>query len=259
MTNKVLFDLSARGVATVTFNRPEATNAYDQDVIDALGEHYTRLGKDASVRAIVLRGTGRHFSGGADVRWHGDRPKPPADAPPPLSVFAVCDLIRTTPHPTLALVQGGCIGGAMALASCCDILIAANNAFFSIPEVRLGFAPGTSSGPMFARAIGVRNFRRYGMTGQRFGAQEALRMGLAHELCELQDLERALEAQLEELLLAAPGAARKAKLMAKQLARPQPSLKAIEALFANPLETPESIEGHKSFLEKRKPNWYPKA
>jgi methylglutaconyl-CoA hydratase len=176
-----------------------------------------------------------------------------------LSVFAVCDLVRTTPHPTLALVQGGCIGGALALASCCDILIAAKNAFFSIPEVRLGFAPGTSSGPMFARAIGVRNFRRYGMTGQRFGADEALRMGLAHQLCEPQDLERALDAQLEELLLAAPAAARKAKLMAEQLAGPLPSLEEIEALFANPLETAESIEGHRSFLEKRKPNWYPKA
>jgi methylglutaconyl-CoA hydratase len=259
MSQILLVDSSPRGVATLSLNRPDVSNAIHQDMIDALGVQFDRLGRDDSVRAIVVRGNGKHFSGGADVRWHGNRPAPGPDAPPPLSVFELCDRIRATPQPTIALVHGGCIGSALGIASCCDILIAAKNSFFSIPEVRIGFSPGVDSSRMFSRAIGVRNFRRYAMTGQRFSAEDALRMGLAHQLCESADLDKALADQIEEILLAAPLAQRKAKLMADALNPPLPAaVKEIEHLFANPLQTPESIEGHKSFLEKRKPNWYPR-
>lgn len=262
MNEKLLVQFTPRGIATLTMNRPESANCYDQDMIDALDREVRRLGGDASARVIVLRGAGKHFSGGADVRWHGNRPKPPESAPPPRSVFEVCTLIHSTPKPTVAVVQGGCLGGGMALASCCDIMLAARNAFFSIPEVRLGFSPGTSSAPIFAHAIGARNFRRYGMTGQRFGAEEALRMGLAHQLCEPEDLEKALSDQIEEILLAAPNAARNAKAIALRLGGeliPEKLLEELEAQFAGALTTPESLEGHASFLEKRKPNWYPQA
>ncbi len=248
---------SPRGVVTLTLNRPEVSNAIHQDMIDRLGAEFARLGRDDAVRAIVIRGNGKHFSGGADVRWHGNRP-PEDPKAPPLSVFQLCDNIRTTPRPTIALVHGGCIGSALGIASCCDILIASHNAFFSIPEVRIGFSPGIDSSKMFSRAIGVRNFRRYAMTGQRFSAEEALRMGLAHQLVEPHHMEKALSNQIEEILLAAPGAQRKAKAMADALNPPLPgAVKDIQHLFVNPLATPESVEGHKSFIEKRKPNWYP--
>lgn len=258
-SDKLLFERDARGVATLSFNRPEASNAYDQDMLDLLAGHFTRLGEDNTIRAIVLRGAGRHFSGGADVRWRSSRADPrsgpaPGDAPP-LSVFELCEHISACPRPTVALVQGGCIGGAFAIASSCDILIAARNASFAVPEVRLGFAPGTRAAPLFARAMGVRNFRRYGMTGQRFGAEEALRIGLAHEVCEPELLQQALARQLDELLAAAPGAARQAKKIADRLAPPRPSLEDMEPLFA--ADNPEAAEGHRSFLEKRRPNWYP--
>ena len=260
MSDKLLVDLDRRGIATMTLNRPDALNTYDQEMIEDLGAAIERLGSDTAVRVIVLRGKGRLFSAGADVRWHGSRSKPAPGEPEPLSVFDVCDRLRTVAHPSVAVVHGACIGGALAIASSCDILIAATNAFFSIPEVRLGFSPGIQSGPTFARAIGVRNFRRYAMTGQRLGAEEALRMGLAHHLAAPQDLEQALAEQIEEILLAAPQAARGAKLMAERLTPPVPmdALKDIAHLFGGPLASPEAEEGRRSFMEKRKPNWYPK-
>ena len=180
----------------------------------------------------------------------------PVNVPDPGMMWEVCAKLRAAPPPTIALVHGACVGGALGLAASCDILIAAGNCVFSMPEVRLGFAPGPSSAPVFARAVGLRNFRRYAMTGERFGAGDALRIGLAHELCDPEELDGALHKQLEEIMLAAPGAARKAKLMASRLEPPLPSLKDIEHLFAGSLTNPEAEEGRKAFQEKRKPKWY---
>src|SRR5690606_16350675 len=141
-----------------------------------------------------------HFSGGADVGWHARRAKDP-NVPDPGMLWEVCRMLRDAGPPTIALVQGACIGGSLGLAATCDILIASEDAVFAVPEVRLGFAPGIASAPLFARALGLRNFRRYAMTGQRFSAQEAHRIGLVHELVKPGELDQALERQLEEILL----------------------------------------------------------
>ena len=257
MTDNLLFTTDPRGVATLTINFPERRNAYDQDVLDGIAHHCKTLGADPKVRAIVLRGAGEHFSAGADVRWHAEQRKDPVPVP---SVFDICEVVNSTPKPTIALVRGVCAGGALALASCCDILIAARDAVFAIPEVRLGFPAGPSSAPVFIRAVGLRAFRRLGMTGQKFGAEEALRNGLAHQLCEVAEAEQALAAQIDEILLSAPIAAGKTKLLAARVGKefpPADVLAEMAPMFAGAMESAEAAEGRASFIEKRKPNWYP--
>ena len=255
MTSKLLFSIDARGIGTLTFNFPERRNAYDQDVLDGIAHHCRTLGADPKIRAIVLRGAGEHFSAGADVKWHAEQRKNPTPVP---SVFDICEVVNTTPKPTMAVVRGVCAGGALALASCCDILITATDAVFAIPEARLGFPPGPSSAPVFIRAVGLRAFRRLGMTGQKFGAEEALRNGLAHQICAPGELEAVYEMQIKELMLSAPVAAGKTKLLAARVGREFPSAEVLAELapmFAGAMDTAEATEGRASFLEKRKPNW----
>ena len=137
---------------------------------------------------------GKHFSAGAAI-GEGGQPK--------RAIGEVCALIDATPKPTVAVVQGACIGGALALASCCDVMVASREAFFSIPEVRLGFAPGPLIG-VFVRAIGYRALRRYLLSGERFTAEEAHRLGLVQQLCDAPALDSVVDELIDQLLLGAP-------------------------------------------------------
>jgi methylglutaconyl-CoA hydratase len=162
--------------------------------------------------------------------------------------------VRAVPQPTIAAISGACLGGALSLACCFDIRIASSDAFFSLPEVRLGFATGPDTALPVMRAMDLRAYRRYAMTGQRFGAEEALRAGLLHERCETGALDKALEAQIEEIMLAAPGAARTAKRIAEAL-EPHISADAFAGIAIG-RDTDEAREGLAAFREKRKPAWY---
>ena len=175
----LLSSVSDRGVATLTFNRPDRANSYNATMLDAVAEGFKRFGRDSAVRVIILRGAGKHFSAGAAIGEPGE---------PRRKIGEVCSLIEATPKPTVTVIQGACIGGALALASCCDVMVASREAFFSIPEVRLGFAPGPLIG-IFARAIGYRALRRYLLSGERFSAEEAHRLGLVQELCDSEAIE----------------------------------------------------------------------
>src|SRR4029078_1401993 len=135
-----------RGIATLTFNRPDRANSYNAEMLDALADGFEQFGRDSAVRVIVLRGSGKHLSAGAAIGEPGH---------PKREIGEVCALIDATPKPTIAVAQGACIGGALAPASSCDIMVATREAFFSIPEVRLGFAPGPLIGT-FLRSIGYR-------------------------------------------------------------------------------------------------------
>ncbi len=255
MSGKLLEDVSVRGIATLTMNRPDVANTYDQEMLDGLYEAFERLAKDPAVRAIVVRGAGKHFCGGGDQRRHDNAPPRAPDAPPQPGMIDVCARLRAVPQPTVAAIRGACLGGALALASSCDIRIAARAAFFALPEVRLGFAAGPDTAMPLVRAMGISNYRRYAMTGQRLGAEEALRIGLAHEVCESEDLDSTLDRQIEEILLAAPYAARNAKLIADALETPERAA-ALAGLIAGGRDTSEAREGLAAFREKRKPAWY---
>jgi methylglutaconyl-CoA hydratase len=247
-------EVSARRIATIVLNRPDRGNAFDQTMLDELGQQFAALGADDRVRIVVLRGSGRHFCTGADLAAHKDAA--PTGAPPVTLREALIGL-ETLPKPTIAVVHGGAIGGGAAFAACSDVVIATEQAFFSIPEVRVGMPPHGVA-PFLVRAMGHRSFRRYGLSGERFTGVEALRIGLVHELCESSDLEARLARLTDDLLHGAPGAIAELKGATAQFSAPP-----LAAILANQpahhSKTPEAIEGVASFREKRKPSWYPHA
>jgi len=241
-------EVSARGVATIALNRPDRSNAINQTMLDELGAQLTTLAGDDAVRVVVLRGNGKHFSAGADVAGRG------GEKPPAFTLHTVLAALDGQPQPTLAVVTGAAAGGGAALAACCDVVLAAEQGFFSIPEVRLGMSP-VRLAPLFIRAMGYRSFRRYGQSGERIGAAEALRIGLAHEVCAADDLDRKAAEIVDALLHGAPLAMRELKQAAAAIATP--ALPAAAGPHVDPTKSPEAIEGIASFREKRKPKWYP--
>lgn len=251
----VLRSVDGRGVATLTLNRPEKGNSYNQAVLDALAGEIARLGADPAVRIVVLRGSGKHFCVGAEI----GAAEPAKEGR--TTIPALCVELDALPKPTVALVHGACIGGGVALVSCCDIVLAANTAFFSLPEVRLGFAPGPLI-PFFLRAIDARRLRRYLLSGERFIAEEAMRIGLVHELCDGDAANAVLARLLDELLLAGPRAVTQAKRFLLRFTQAPPSKELSDELqreFDQCFHSPEAAEGRASFCEKRKPRWFPKA
>jgi methylglutaconyl-CoA hydratase len=248
--------VSARRIATVQLNRPERGNAFDQAMLDELHEQFAALDADDGVRIVVLRGSGRHFCTGADLAARAPDAQADTDAARAhVSLRDVLVALDTLPKPTVAVVHGAAIGGGAAFAACCDIVIAAETAFFSIPEVRVGMAP-LGVMPFLVRAMGHRSFRRYGLSGERIAAAEALRLGLAHAVCAAESLDETLARITDDLLHGAPGAIRDLKSAAAQYA--SPSLSAIPANRPpHDPRTPEALEGIASFREKRKPSWYP--
>jgi methylglutaconyl-CoA hydratase len=249
-------EVSARRIATIRLNRPERGNAFDQAMLDELSEQFAALGGDDQVRIVVLRGNGRHFCTGADLAARAsDAQADAGTAQAHVSLRDVLVALDTMPKPTVAVVHGAAVGGGAGFAACCDVVIAAETAFFSIPEVRVGMAP-LGVMPFLVRAMGHRSFRRYGLSGERITAAEALRLGLVHMVCDAESLDETLARVTDELLHGAPGAQRDLKSAAAQFA--SPPLSAISANRpAHDPKTPEAVEGIASFREKRKPSWYP--
>jgi methylglutaconyl-CoA hydratase len=248
----MLRSVDERGVATLTLNRPEKGNAYNQAVLDALLAEISALGADPAVRVIVLRAGGKHFSVGAEIGA-----AEPAKGGPRVTIPALCAALDAVEKPTVALVHGACIGGGVALVSCCDIVLAAREAFFALPEVRLGFAPGPLI-PIFLRAIEARSLRRYLISGERFGAEEAMRAGLVHQLYDSGAADATLMRLVDELLLAGPSAAAQAKRLLLRFSQTPPSpelLAELQREFDVGFRSPEATEGRAAFREKRKPRW----
>jgi methylglutaconyl-CoA hydratase len=256
----LVVDISSRRIATVTLNRPERGNAFDQTMLDELGATLKALAADDYARVVVIRGAGKHFCTGADLASRGQNAQGPAPAQPPQLVkYSLRDVLMQLDglrKPTVAVVHGGAIGGGAGLAACCDVALATGEAFFSIPEVRVGMPP-MGIMPFMIRAIGHRAFRRYGLSGERIAAMDALRLGLVHEVCEGLVLEATLERIVDALLLGAPHASAALKAAAARYA--SPNLDEIAAHVQPPHDpkSEEAQEGIAAFREKRKPGWYP--
>ncbi|MTW16682.1 hypothetical protein GJ689_10755 [Rhodoplanes serenus] len=254
----ILAACDARGVATLTLDRPDKGNAYDRRMLDLLATGIARFSADPAVRVLVLRGNGRHFGVGGDIlgdpRAHAGR-----DDGGPL-MPDVCLALDACPKPTVALVHGACMGGAFALAACCDVLLAADDAMFAVPELRLGF-PVAPYVPLFERALGARALRRLLITGERIGAAEAFRLGVAHRVCAIAEMEAALAALVDEVMLSAPQATAVAKADLRRLAGLAPTAALIDTLqpeFRRGFEAAEGVEGRAAFRDKRRPAWAPK-
>ncbi len=257
----VLLSRDARGIVTATLNRPQRGNAYNAALLAALTGALEALAEDAGVRALVLRGAGRHFAAGADIHWLAEVSDYPPEAAfeASLATTRAMQLLNEFPRPTLALVQGAAFGGGCGLVCCVDVALATPAAVFGLTEVRVGVSPTPISAQM-VQAMGLRQARRYAVTGERFDAAEALRIGLVHEVVPEAEVEARLEAILGEVLLAAPGAAAvtKASLLGVNrmtLDARQMALLAHEGWVQR--ASAEGREGLAAFRERRRPGWAP--
>jgi len=227
-------------VLRIALAKPGRRNAFDAELIDALRVAFEDVG---DARAVVLSGDGPSFCAGADVEWQRasiglDYDANVADA---MRLYRMLEAVRSCPAPLVARVQGYALGGGSGLAACADAVVAAADAVFGFSEVRLGIAPAVISPFVFAK-VGERA-RRYFVTGERFGAETALRIGLADEVAE--DLDAAVDRIVGEILRSGPEATRAAKRLApasgEELAR----------LAARLRTSAEGQEGLRAFLEKR--------
>jgi methylglutaconyl-CoA hydratase len=238
-----------RGLATLTLNRPARSNAFDPAMRGLFVALLDQAANDASVRALVLRGSGKHFCAGSDVATMGTTEAPPEERIEPLL------RLDAFPKPTMALVHGACLGAGLGLVCCVDIVVADPGAFFSIPEVRLGIPP-LGLMPLIVRAIGFGPFRRYALTGERFGGEQALRLGLVHELCAADDFDGMAGRMADHLLRGAPDAVRGLKQAWRD-----PELSTLMLDFARRerafVTGPEAQAGLLSAREKRNPPWCP--
>jgi len=234
-------------VLRIAMARPERRNAFDAELIAELTDAFVNVG---DVRAVVLSGDGPSFSAGADVEWMRSSAdltyeENIADA---LRLRAMLDAIDGCAAPVVARVQGHALGGGCGLVACSDVVIAEPSAVFAFSEVKLGIVPAVIS-PFALAKIGPSAARRWFVTGERFAADVALRIGLVHELAD--ELDPAVDAVLSELRSAGPEAAR----TAKALARAPRSAEETAQLIAAHRTSAEGQEGLRAFLEKRAPSW----
>lgn len=255
----VAVEVDARGRATVTLDRPDLHNAFDDALIADLTAALDRLGKDDAVRVVLLAARGKSFSAGADLNWMRrtagySREENLRDA------RALATLMRTLdglPRPTIALVQGPAYGGGVGLVACCDVALAAPRATFCLSEVKLGLVPAVIS-PYVAAAMGARAMRRWALTAEAFDAAEARRIGLVHEVVEEAGLRAAGEKIADAVLRNGPRAVAAAKALVHRVARAplddalvEDTARRIAAIRASD----EGREGLAAFLEKRTPSW----
>ena len=259
----VLLSIDDRGVATVTLNRPKVGNAYNAAMLEALIAGLTSLAVDPDVRCLVIRGAGKHFQAGADIRWLGEvaHYPPTENYTASVATSRAMQLLNEFPKPTIALVHGACFGGGVGIVCCVDVAFATPDSQFGITEIRVGVAPTPISTHM-VNAIGLRHTRRYALTGERFDAREAERIGLIHEVVPEDSMEAKLAAVLDAVFLGSPTAISMTKdsfLGANNLKLDERQISMLAHEGWTQRASPEGLEGTTAFREKRTPSWYKRA
>lgn len=253
----ILLDIED-GVATLTLNRPDVHNAFDEDMIAGLSETFDNLRDRNDILTVVLKGAGKSFSAGADLNWMKraatfTAPQNKADA---LVLASMLDKLNRLPQVTIACVQGAAMGGGLGLVSCCDIVLATEDTKFALSEVKLGLIPATIA-PYVLAAIGSRYARRYFQTGERFGGKEAHHIGLVHEVfTQMQDMEDGLANILKNIGVNGPHAMRASKRLCLDFAGKSIDSDVMDDTASRIAVTragDEAKEGLGAFLEKRKP------
>lgn len=256
----VLLNKLPSGVAELVINRPEVHNAFDDDVIAQLIGKLEAVSEDPEVRVLVLRSNGKNFSAGADLAWMKRMAKNShqeniEDAG---QLARLMKVLNDLNKPTIGLVQGAAYGGAVGLAACCDIVIAAESSSFCLSEVKIGLIPAVIS-PYVVRAIGERQSRRYFATAEVFTAREAQQFGLVHEVVATPELlDDACRRFVNTLRRNSPQAMHAAKELIFAVSSKvidQDVIDDTARRIADIRVSDEGQEGLGSFLEKRKPNW----
>ncbi|HEY4079838.1 MAG TPA: enoyl-CoA hydratase/isomerase family protein [Burkholderiaceae bacterium] len=249
----------AERVATVTLNRPDVRNAFNEELIAELTATFSALAKEEGLRAIVLAAEGKAFCAGADLNWmkamagysweenHADASR----------LAEMLWTIYRCPVPVIAKVQGDAYAGGVGLVSVCDIVVATENAGFCLSEAKLGLLPATIA-PYVVRALGEQASRRYFVTAERFSAQEAQRLGLVHELAMTGTLDEKVNALVATLCANGPAAVRACKKLVQDVAHAPitPALRDDTARrIADIRASDEGRAGVQSFLGKTPPPW----
>ena len=259
MTDDTVLVAIDGGVATLTLNRPDVHNAFDDALIARLTRALENAGAREDVRVVVLAGTGKSFCAGADLA-HMKKAAGFSEAENIADAKALARLLMVLgglAKPTVALVHGPAYGGGVGLVSACDIALAAERASFALTEVRLGLIPAVIS-PFVVRAVGDSHARRFMLTGERFGAETALRIGLVHEVVPGDALQARGGEIVEMLLQCSPDAQRRAKALIDAVAgRPigQALADDVARRIAAARASDDGREGIAAFLEKRPPRW----
>jgi methylglutaconyl-CoA hydratase len=248
-------------LATVTLNRPDVRNAFNDEVILELTQVFRDLGTRSDVRCIVLAANGSAFCAGADLNWMKrmadySREENLADA---AQLGEMLRTIYTCPKPTIARVQGDVYAGGTGLVAACDIAVAADTVNFCLSETSLGLIPATIS-PYVVRAMGARAAHRWFLTAERFGATEAHRIGFVHEVVSAAQLDVKVGEIAQALVNAGPQAVKATKQLVQDVAETDISPELIGMTverIADVRVSPEGREGLQSFLQKRKPDWLP--
>jgi methylglutaconyl-CoA hydratase len=258
MTDALIHTLDARGVATVTLNRPEIHNAFDDALIAELTEVLAGYGKNPAVRALILTGAGKSFSAGADLGWMKrmagySYEENLADA---AGLARLMNVLDRLPKPTIGLINGAAYGGGVGLVACCDIVIASERASFCLSEVKLGILPAAIS-PYVVAAIGPRQARRYFQTAEVISAEEARGIGLVHEVVGPDQMQAACDKILAAIFQGAPGAQADSKDLVFTVDRPLTDEVMTETgrRIALRRASEEGREGIGAFLAKREPAW----
>lgn len=256
----VLKKINSDNIVEITLNRPDALNTYNSELLIALGTILDDVAADKRIRAVVLRGAGKHFSAGADINWFKklasasyEEKKSAAD----LSTGVMRKLFEC-PVPTIALVHNACFAGGVGYVAGCDVVIASDDARFAITEVRIGITPAPIL-PQVINAIGIRHARRYALTGETFDVYEAKRIGLVHVSCSVGGLDEAVKPILDAILRSAPLAVCNTKMLLNEIENvpfDDKLTKRLALISADGRGTDEGVEGFLAFLEKRMPNWY---
>jgi methylglutaconyl-CoA hydratase len=246
-------------VATITLDRPDVRNAFNDELIARLTLAFHELGEREDVRCIVLAANGPAFCAGADLNWMKrmagySREENLEDAS---KLARMLEIIFHCPKPTIVKVQGDAYAGGMGLVAACDIAVAADTAQFCLSEVKLGLIPATIS-PYVIRAMGARAAHRYFLSAERFSAAEALRIGFVHEVVKPDALDGKAAEIAQALVNAGPEALKACKKLLHDVAGHEITAglvrRTVEGI-ADIRASEEGREGVQSFLAKRKPNW----
>jgi methylglutaconyl-CoA hydratase len=259
----LILTIDARGIATITLDRPQVHNAFDDQLIAQLIAALQQAAADTQVRLLVLAANGKSFSAGADLGWmrrmaDASRADNLQDAQ---QLGALMEALDRFPAPSIAKVQGAAMGGGVGLLACCDIVLAVESASFAFSEVRLGLAPAVI-GPYVIAKIGASQARRYFVSAERFSAQQALAIGLVHEVVALDGLDAATEAMVNTLLANGPQAMRAAKALVASVSTSGATTQDRAALhnetaavIADLRASDEGKDGLRAFLDKSRPGW----
>ena len=260
MSDTTTLQIDDLGVATITINRPEVHNAFDDHLIEELSARFESAENEDDVRLGVIAARGRTFCAGADLEWmrksaNFSKEENIADS---RKLAEALHRLDTMSKPTLALIQGPAYGGGIGVIAACDIAIAVRSATFSLSEVKLGLIPAVVS-PYVIGAVGARQARRYFLTAERFDAQEAYRIGLVHLIVNDEgEMRAAAERYARMFMETAPGAVAASKDLIASVRDKAISADLMEDTarrIADRRASDEAREGIGAFFDKRKPEW----